>query len=285
MTPSQNNSEVAAPTADALASRLALARDAAAEAGRNAMRLYQSPALKVIDKPDGSPVTSADKEGETIIRRAIAAQFAGDAILGEEFPETPGSSGYRWVIDPIDGTRSFVRGQPTFAVLVGIEHAGSVGGVVGGVALFPALQESLWAGKGTGAWWSTPGQGTLPARVSTTQHLHESIVESLWPRSFAKHNVTPVRERLESSTWRLRTWSDAYSWAMVATGRADAAVDFGSSLWDIAPFVIAIAEAGGTITDWHGNAAEASRAHIASNTILHNDLLRVVSPPQPGASL
>lgn len=258
---------------DSLASRLALARDAALEAGRNAMRLYQSPSLAVIDKPDGSPVTPADKEGETIIRKAISARFAADAVLGEEFPETPGTSGYRWVIDPIDGTRSFVRGQPTFAVLIGIEHLGSV---VGGVALFPALQESLWAARGTGAWWSTPHQGTLPARVSRTQHLHESIVESLWPRSFAKHNVTPVRERLEASTWRLRTWSDAYSWAMVATGRADAAVDFGSSLWDIAPFVIAIAEAGGTITDWQGNAAEASRAHVASNTVLHDAILEIV---------
>jgi histidinol phosphatase-like enzyme (inositol monophosphatase family) len=259
-----------------IAVRLALARDAAAEAGKNAMRLYQSPALRVIDKADGSPVTGADKEGETIIRDAIAARFPGDAVLGEEFPETPGTTGFRWVIDPIDGTRSFVRGQPTFAVLIGVEYQGSV---AAGVASFPALQETLWASRGAGAWWATPQQGVLPARVSTTAALHESIVETLWPRSFAKHRVTPVREALEASTWRLRTWSDAYSWAMVATGRADAAVDFGSSLWDFAPFVVAIAEAGGTITDWQGNAAEASRAHVASNTVLHGSLLEITRRP------
>ncbi|MFO0830699.1 MAG: inositol monophosphatase family protein [Phycisphaerales bacterium] len=255
-----------------LAARLTLARQAADDAGTNAMRLYQSPALTASDKADGSPVTSADKEGETIIRRVINAQFPDDAILGEEFPETHGSSGYRWVIDPIDGTRSFIRGQPTFAVLIGIEHAGRV---VGGVASFPALQETLWASAGAGAWWSTPAQGVLPAKVSTTSALQEAIVESLWPRSFVKNNVVPVREALEAATWRLRTWSDAYSWAMVATGRADAAVDFGSSLWDIAPFIIAITEAGGTITDWRGHAAEASRAHVASNTVLHESLLRI----------
>ncbi len=274
-TPNSPHSDPGAltPAPHAVAARLALARDAAAEAGRNAMRLYQSPAMAAVAKSDGSPVTSADKEGEEIIRRAIMGAFSGDGVLGEEFPETPGTSGFRWVIDPIDGTRSFVRGHPTFAVLVGLELGSSI---VAGVAVFPALQEVLWASRGAGAWWSTPGQGTMQARVSTTARLDESIVESLWPRSFVKHRVPHVRERLEASTWRLRTWSDAYSWAMVATGRADGAVDFGSSLWDIAPFVIAINEAGGRITDWEGGAAEASRAHVASNTVLHPELLAIV---------
>jgi histidinol-phosphatase len=240
--------------------------------------MYQNPALEVITKPDGSPVTPADKQGETIIRAAIERAFPDDAILGEEFPSKAGRSGYRWVIDPIDGTRAFTRGQPTWGVLIGVEHTAPSGArsIVAGYAGFPALGEALWASSGGGAWWRTGTQGVREARVSGTSALEHAIVDTLWPRTYANSGKHELWSTLTSRVQRLRTWSDALSFAMVATGRVDAAVDFGCSLWDIAPFAIIVPEAGGRFSDWQRGDGLDSKTHLASNGHLHEPLLGVL---------
>ncbi len=262
---------------DAIAQRLALAIQAGDAAGANAMRHYQDPALEVTTKPDDSPVTNADKQGETIIRDAILRAFPRDGVLGEEFPQTPGTSGFRWIIDPIDGTRAFTRGLPTFGVLIGIEQElnGAGGRIVAGYAGFPAMSEAVWGAAGAGAHWRST-QGTVPARVSRTPTLSSATADSLWPHYYHRNGKAAIFDALARDTARLRTWSDAFSFALVATGRIDAAVNFGCSLWDIAPFVVITREAGGLFTDWQGGVAESARTHLASNGALHPELLTLV---------
>src|SRR5262245_27860581 len=139
-----------------ISDRLELARAAAEEAGRATLRWFRHADLCADLKGDGSPVTRADREAEELVRKRIAAGFPNDGIIGEEFGESPGTSGFKWVLDPIDGTKAFVRGIPTFSNLVAVVREGRS---VVGVANFPALNELVYAAAGGGAWWMT-GSGS-----------------------------------------------------------------------------------------------------------------------------
>lgn len=219
------------------------------------MRLYQSPAMTWTSKPDDSQVTPADKECETLIRAGIGASFPHDAILGEEFGEQAGNSAYRWIIDPIDGTSSFIKGVPTFACLIGIEHVEVASGarrMVAGVAHFPALGETVWAVDGQGAWWRTPRGDVVPARVEAHAELATASIQCASGPAFLRAGKTNVHERLVASVRRTHGWNDAYSFALVATGRFPAVVGFKFSLWDVAPFMAIFREAGALFTDWQG---------------------------------
>jgi histidinol-phosphatase len=230
--------------------RLALALAASEQMGAVAMRLYQSDAMSTVRKADGSVVTPADKDAESLLRDMIAKAFPHDAILGEEFGEQPGTTGFRWVIDPIDGTRSFVDGIPTFANLVAVEFAGRA---VAGVANFPALGECVWASEGCGAQWRSR-QGLRAARVAPAAELSKTMIQTASPQSYARHGKSAALDRIATQTLRTHGWNDAYSFALTATGRSHATVAFGFSRWDVAPFEIIFAEAGGQLTDWTGNA-------------------------------
>ncbi len=267
--------------------RLDVALAAAREAGEATLRYFQRRDLWVEFKGDGSPVTEADRLAEKLIRRHIGAAFPGDGILGEEEGETPGRTGYRWVLDPIDGTRPFSRGIPTFGNLIAVERAapsaGACAPIVVGVAHFPALHELLWGALGQGAWWQTPRLEPARMKVSPVHELSEAVVDTLSPQSWAKADRTATFERLAASTRRLRSWSDAYSLALVATGRVEAGVDFGAKIWDVAPFGIILPEAGGRMTCFAGTDSLTTGTYIASNRALHDALLDILAQPREAA--
>lgn len=257
------------PPARALAARLAVARRVAREAGARARRSFRSPRLRVLWKDDGSPVTAADRAAEDLLRRRIAAAFPGDAILGEERGETAGRSGWRWVLDPIDGTRAFVRGIPTWGALVAVEWHGRP---AAGVAAFPALDEELWASRGGGAFWRD-GRRVRRARVSREARLGRALIETLGGPAYRKAGLCEAYRRLSREVGTLRGWSDAYAFALVATGRAEGVVDFGLARWDVAPFAVILPEAGGRLSAWDGRSSLSTRRFLASNGRLHARLV------------
>lgn len=243
--------------------RLEVARTAAAEVAELALGWYESPDLPVEEKPDGSPVTPVDKAGERILRRAVGHHFTNDAFLGEEYGETEGTSGWRWIVDPIDGTRSFATGLPTFGILIGIEHgAGTAGGttadehghgeMLAGLAVFPAVRESVEAVLGRGATWTTATGMKRTCKVSNVATVEDATLDCASPRSFENFDHLDVRERLDRTARRLRGWDDGLGFSWVATSRVDGAVALGQAIWDVAAFMPIISEAGGVITAWDG---------------------------------
>ncbi len=254
-----------------LDARYQLAVEIAREAGAHTLQYFQHPDLVVELKSDASPVTIADRQAEELLRRRIAAQFPRDAILGEEFGDQHGTSGYRWILDPIDGTKSFVHGVPLYGTLVAVEYGERS---VIGVIFLPALDECVHAAVGKGAWQirgTTPPQ---PAQVSATATLRESLLLSSEIRF-----PTPARQQalidLARGARISRTWGDCYGYLLVATGRADVMIDPIMGLWDIAPLQPILEEAGGTLTDWQGNATIYSAEAVATNGKVLDEVLAV----------
>jgi histidinol phosphatase-like enzyme (inositol monophosphatase family) len=262
-----------AGTIDEARARLELARRLAREAGRLALTWYQSPDLEVERKPDDSVVTPVDRRAEEDIRRGVEAAFPDDGFLGEELDARAGRSGWRWVVDPIDGTLSYVHGIPHFCTLIGLEHGGRA---VAGVAEYPALDESLHAVAGDGATWRTRSGVERPARVSDATDLREAFLELGSPGGFAWDGVADGRERLERTAARVRGWSDGYAFALVATGRVDGAVQIGLNRWDVCPFGPILEEAGGRVTGWDGAPAPDGGRVIAAGPALHAALVEAL---------
>jgi len=253
-----------------LAECLEFAVHAARRAGDIVMPYYQGE-VAVDLKTDGSPVTAADRAAERQLRARIRAHFPADAVLGEEYGEEPGTSGRRWILDPIDGTKAFMRGVPLFGVLIGLEEAGQ--GVVG-VAYLPALGEMVYAARGQGCWW-VPAGGTAPRRahVSSGGPLADSLVVVNSYEYFDRSNRTAALGRLQQAARQQRGWGDCYGHVLVATGRAEAAVDPIMNLWDNAPFQALLTEAGGTFTDWQGHPTIHGKDGISTNGRVLDEVL------------
>ncbi|MCK6602604.1 MAG: inositol monophosphatase family protein [Bacteroidetes bacterium] len=234
------------------------------QAGLRTLAYYQTD-LAVETKPDESPVTAADKDAEAFLRQAIESRFPDHRILGEEFPEKESSSPYKWIIDPIDGTKSFIAGVPFYSNLLGLEVEGEV---VAGIANFPALKEMVYAGKGLGAWWNRK-----PARVGSVSDLRKARVMITDFRHFEKREAWPKFKPVLDSCLFSRTWGDAYGHALVATGRAEIALDPGMNPWDCAPFGIILKEAGGFFTDWDGNDTIYGPNAVSANPELKDQVL------------
>jgi histidinol phosphatase-like enzyme (inositol monophosphatase family) len=269
------NAPVPAPIAD----RLAVAIEAARLAAADTLRWFGDAALVVDVKADASPVTQADRAAEAILRRELLGAFRDDAFLGEETGGSPGTSGYEWVVDPIDGTKSFVRGVPLYATLVGCRHAGR--GVLGVIAI-PALDELAYAARGGGAWHVKGGSGPVPARVSSRRMLRESLVCSSdftsfdrWPGGAAAG--TAARSRIEEACGLVRTWGDGYGYLLVATGRADLMIDPLLNPWDAAAVDVVVTEAGGRFSDWQGRDRIDSGDGIATNTLVHDAAIALLA--------
>jgi len=257
-----------------LASRLDLARRIAAEAGRLTLRYFQRADLAVDLKADHSPVTVADREAEQLLRRQIGEAFPADAILGEEFGEQPGTSGYQWVLDPIDGTKSFVHGVPLYGTLVGIQQDDQP---VIGVICIPALNETVYAARGQGAWYVRGSAAPVAAHVSTVGKLEEALYLTTDPKSFALRKSDYGRAAhasLQSAARLARTWGDCYGYLLVAVGRADVMVDPLMNVWDAAAVAPIIEEAGGRFTDFQGRATISGGDAVASNRLLHEAVLK-----------
>ncbi|HEX6648525.1 MAG TPA: histidinol-phosphatase [Pyrinomonadaceae bacterium] len=219
-------------------------------------------------KDDGSYVTIADREAEQYLHRQIAERFPDDGFLGEEEGESTGRSGRRWIVDPIDGTFAFVHGVPFYGVLIALEIDGEMSV---GVVNVPALGEVLSAAKGVGCFLN--GE---PARVSETARLADALLLSTDFTACARYGFGPAAERLQARAKTSRTWGDCYGYVLLATGRADVMVDPVMNLWDCAPLLPIIEEAGGTFTDWRGVRTASGGNSIATNGLLFDEVMSVI---------
>jgi histidinol phosphatase-like enzyme (inositol monophosphatase family) len=257
--------------------RLEFARRAAVEAASVIMAHFSGceDGVRFQVKPDGSPVTAADTGAEEMVRGLIGRAWPADGVIGEECGAADGLSDYRWVIDPIDGTKSFIHGVPLFGTLIGVQHRQGTGGPwrsVAGVANFPALAECAWAAVGSGAWHSRGGGPPTRARVSTISRLAEATISVTSPRSMLERAAS-FYTRLNAACKLSRGWSDCYGTLLVATGRIEVMLDPPMKLWDVAALEPIIAEAGGKLTGWDGAPTEGPTGAIASNGWVHGEVL------------
>src|SRR6266446_7391840 len=223
-------------------------------------------------KADDSFVTIADREAERSLRATIERAFPQDGILGEEEDEKPGTSQRRWIIDPVDGTYSFVHGVPLFAVLVGLEIDGQS---VLGVANLPAMNELVYAARGLGCFWNGGS-----ARVSATQSLSEALLLATDFGTCEQYGFGPAAQALQQKVNARRTWGDAYGHVLVATGRADIMLDPVMNVWDCAPLLPILEEAGGTFTNWSGARTIHGGNAISTNGKLFDRVMDTISNAQ-----
>lgn len=246
---------------------LETALDAVWKAGRITLAHFQT-GVRVELKEDDSPVTVADREAERILRARIAEAFPDDGILGEEFGEERPSAPRRWILDPIDGTKSFIHGVPLYGVLLAVEEAGEPRV---GVAHFPALQETVWAVKGGGCFWNG-----RRVEVSQTARLEEALILTSDAEEMALPGRAEGWEALRKRARLVRTWGDAYGYAMVATGRAEAMFDAKFAIWDAAAIRPIVEEAGGVFTDWEGRASHLGGSGVGTNAALAEEIRRLL---------
>ncbi|MEJ5241848.1 MAG: inositol monophosphatase family protein [Anaerolineales bacterium] len=221
-------------------------------------------------KEDNTPVTEADRAVEQFLRREIERAYPDHAIVGEEFGEQAGSDGRpAWIIDPIDGTKSFMRGVPLYAVLIGLEIDGEVRV---GAAYYPGTDELLYAAEGMGAWCNG-----RRVRVSPIGELSRACVSYTTYHNFQKKRSQAVWERLSQAAYMLRGWSDAYGLLLVATGRTEAHLEPIMAVWDCGPFPVIFKEAGGYFGDWRGTPGHRHGEALACNAALLPQLLEILN--------
>lgn len=259
--------------------RLDFAVKIAREAGLLTLTRFRSANLQVEHKSDGTPVTLADREAEEFLRQRIGQHYPEDGILGEELGVTEGTSDYHWLLDPIDGTKSFIHGFPTYTTLVAVLH---VDQPLLGVIFSPATQEMLYAQAGSGCWYEADSHDSSPAavqaHVSLTTNLSEALFVTSDVESYATDRATNARDvydQLATKCRLTRTWGDGYGYLLVATGRAEVMIDPEMSLWDSAGLQPIITEAGGSFTDWQGKSTIHSGDVIATNGALADQVLAI----------
>jgi histidinol-phosphatase len=250
-------------------SRYEVAVDATHKAARHALSYFDTD-FNVEKKADLSPVTIADREAEALLRKLIQESFPGDGFLGEEYGDTPGTTGYRWVIDPIDGTRSFVRGIPLWATLVGLEYRGEQ---IAGVAEAPALGQTWRALRGDGAHRSD-----RPIRVSDVADLSQALVFYSGLGWFIEAGVDGAFHELRRRTEKQRGFGDFYGFVLVAQGSGEMMLEHGVHAWDIAALVPIIEEAGGRFSTWTGDRSIDRPDVVVTNGKLHDEVLKILRP-------
>src|SRR5688572_4135036 len=253
---------------------LDFAVDMAREAGAMTLRHYQG-SYVAERKTDNSFVTIADREAEAYLRSRITSVFPDDSILGEEEGEQSRSSNRRWILDPIDGTYSFVHGVPLYGVLIGLELDGEP---LLGVVNLPALGELVYAARGLGCFWNEDR-----ARVSATSTVKEALLLSTDFGACEQYGFGPAAETLQREVHARRTWGDAYGHVLVATGRADIMLDPIMNVWDCAALLPILEEAGGTFTDWKGRRTIHGGNAISTNGSLFDLVMEVVRQGSDGS--
>ena len=256
---------------DRLARDLDLAHALADDADAVTMARFLAVDLTVETKPDLTPVSDADRAVENAVRRRIERERPDDAVLGEEYGESGATgSGRRWVVDPVDGTKNFVRGVPVWATLVALQSDGEV---VAGVVSAPALDRRWWAVRGGGAWTGRTRADGRPCRVSRIATLGDAHL------SYSSLTGWEERDRLEGfldltrHVWRTRAFGDFWSHVMVAEGAVDISCEPEVSLWDLAPLQVIVEEAGGRFSDLSGAARPDGGSVVCSNGLLHDQAL------------
>jgi histidinol-phosphatase len=251
---------------------LVLALDLVAAADGLTMRRFLAQDLQVETKPDLTPVSDADRAVEQMIRERLAGERAGDAVVGEEYGDTGTGSARRWIIDPIDGTKNFVRGAPVWATLLALELDGVV--TLGAVSA-PALGRRWWAGRGGGAWTSYAGDEPRRLAVSKVSSLDDAFL--------SYSSLSGWRERQESllaltsRVWRTRAFGDFWSHLLVAEGAVDVSCEPEVSLWDLAALQPIVEEAGGRFSDLSGVDRPDGGSVVCSNGRLHADVLALLA--------
>jgi histidinol-phosphatase len=249
-------------------SRYEFAAEVARQAARVALGYFDAD-LTVEWKHDHTPVTIADRETEEFLRSRILERFPGDGFLGEEFGDTPGSSGFRWVLDPIDGTRSFVRGIPIWATLIGLEYKGEQ---IAGIAEAPAIGQTYRALRGDGAF-----RNDRRIRVSEIARLSEAQIFYSSLSWFIKAGRRDAFLNLVSQTDRQRGFGDFYGFVLVAQGAGELMVEYGVHAWDVAGLKVIVEEAGGRYSDWEGKPNTYRPDVMVSNGKLHDEALRILN--------
>ncbi len=253
---------------------MTFARDLAQEAGQHTLKWFRSSGLDVEIKGDGSPVTVADKSAERLIRERIDAAYPGSSVIGEEEGANVLTTPLLWTIDPIDGTKGFVRGVPLYSTLLAIddEHGPAVG-----VIDLPALGQTIWAGRGLGAH-TTEGI----ARVSSVSRMDQAFVTS----SEVGRWTTSCFDEFKRRGASIRGWGDGYGFYLVATGQLEAMIDHvpgvGNHSWDFAPCPVILSEAGGRFASLRGDSDTRAESAFGSNSLLYEELLEVFATTMPG---
>lgn len=270
---------------------LALAHALADVADSITLDRYQAQDLVVTNKPDNTPVTDADRAVETAIREAIATHRKSDGLVGEEFGSDKGSSGRYWVIDPIDGTKNFMRGVPTWATLIALVEVDEAGNeeVVLGIASAPALARRWAAAKGHGATvrfnaGSNDGLAEDFEGVEREKKISVSKVSSLSDASISYSDFVGWGERLEpfqkmlAKAWRTRGIGDFWSHMLVAEGAVDVAIEPSLAVWDMAALDIIVREAGGAFSNTSGHNGPFGGSGVSTNGLLHNAVINGLNP-------
>jgi histidinol-phosphatase len=260
------------PTLD-LDLAMTTARRAAEAAAAASMKHFRR-GVRVELKPDRSPVTVADRESEAAVLEVIRAAFPDHAVLGEETGAHAGAAGSRWIVDPLDGTRGFTRGEPFWGPLIGLEHEGDI--VAGAMAL-PVHGEVYCAAKGRGAWLATGAGEPTRLQVSGITAWEDATLSLGEPRVLLAPPYADAMAKLATTCARTRCWGDLAGFAMVLAGRAEAWIEAGVQLWDLGPMKVLVEEAGGRFTDLAGKATPASGNAIASNGRVHDHVLAAMA--------
>ena len=281
-----------------IAQRLEFALAVSQEASKLILSYYMTPELVVDLKRDRSPVTAADRGAEELIRDRIAQQFPDDGVFGEEFGETAGRNGVRWVLDPVDGTKAFIHGVPLFGTLIGLEVRGAGfqpaastdttqpgrletcpttdGELLAGVCRLPALNEVIYGGQGLGAWWQIGDAAPRRAKVSSIDKLNEAMICTTSFNNWRVAGKQAAFDRINAAARETRGWSDCYGHALVITGRADVMLDPLLNPWDVAALVPILREAGGQFFDWTGNDTIHGGNGISVNACLKEALMQLL---------
>jgi histidinol-phosphatase len=230
--------------------------------------------LQIDTKPDLTPVTDADRAVETELRRALERDRPGDNVLGEEFGGPTAFSGRQWILDPIDGTKNFVRGVPVWASLIALLDDGvpSVG-----VVSAPALRRRWWAACGQGAFATVVGSPPRRLSVSSVAELGSASLSFSSLSGWAQRGLRERFLKLTDAVWRVRGYGDFWSYCLVAEGAVDVAAEPEVSVWDLAALDVLVREAGGTFTSLDGTRGPHGGSAVATNGLLHEQVLSRLS--------
>lgn len=234
------------------------------------MKTFQSSSLRIETKPDLTPVTEADKAAEQRLREVLSKERPLDDILGEEFGATDTTSNRRWILDPIDGTKNYVRGVPVWSTLIAL----TIDGVpVLGVVSAPALSRRWWAAKNAGAWTRALGAEPKRIQVSGIDDLRDASFSYSDAIGWPEHGEQTALHTLNSSTWRQRAYGDFWSHMLVAEGAVDISAEPELGAWDMAALIPIIEEAGGRASAFDGTPALQGGSLVATNGLLHDQVL------------
>lgn len=252
---------------------LGLALELADAADTLTTERFESADLQVDTKPDMTPVSEADLAVEELIREKLAEARPADDLLGEEFGGEVSFSGRQWVIDPIDGTKNYVRGVPVWATLIALLDDGVP---VVGVISAPALHRRWWASKESGAWRIVDGGSPRRLHVSGVTELADASVSFSSLSGWAERGLRDNFLALGDKTWRQRGYGDFYSYCLVAEGAVDIAAEPEVSLWDLASLSVLLTEAGGRFTSLSGEDGPHGGDAVATNGALHDKVLNIL---------